>query len=230
MRSLFRTGAALCFALAAAVAPWSAKAAEEQEIIEMSKMSQDVKVYVSKTGEQVVDHIEKAQKLMAGTIDFDGARRETGKAMKLLKTVEHVSPTARFHALMADLLHKHKTKKAKPEDLLPVMAVLDDIKQVNGAAVVDVQTKLEKVKGKLQAEPTAETEADLIAADESIGYLEIDLPVQATEGYLAQALMNESMRDAANANANLTAALEHTKKWTAKAEVKGVEADAEEAN
>ncbi len=225
MRSIWIGFAAAGLAALVSTAPAGAK--ETQDIIAMSAMSQDVRVYVAKTGGEVVSHIEKAQKLAATSTDFTAAAVEVSKALTLLESVAATSPHQSFKQKVGDLLHRHRAKKAKPEDMIPVEGVLNDIKQVNGAEVADVSTKLERVKGKLEDVSTVDSEADLMDASESIGYLEIDLPVQATKTRLMRAHIALLSKDGAEANGALTEALESTKKWTAMAQVTAVEAGEE---
>jgi len=227
MRSIGKAMVAVgAMALVSAAAPGLALA-EQQTVIGVEAMSQDVRVSYDKTGQAIMDHIAAAQKLMAGTTDFAGAQLETGKALALLRSLEHESPTERFHDEMAKLLHHNRAKKAKAEDFVPVVGVLDDVKQLSGVAVEDTHNKLTKVKGKLQATPTVDAEADLIDATDDIGYLEIDLPVQETKTRLIRAIVAESQKDAPNANASLSEAMKHTKEWTATVHASLVEADAE---
>ena len=214
--------------LAALVASAPAGAKETQDVIEMSAMSQDVKEYTFKTGSEIAANIETAQKAMATTTnDFQVALVAVDKAIALVNSVQQASPTESFRQKLGDLFHRHRVKQAKSTDVIPVEGVLDDIKQVNAAGVENVNTKLERVKGKLEQVSTPESEADLIDASDDVGYLEIDLPVQQTKTLLMEAHAAILKRDAPNANAALSDALTHTKKWTATAHVEGVEADVE---
>lgn len=201
--------------------------AEQQDIIAVSAMSQDVRAYYDKTGQAILGHIANAQKAMATSTDFATAEVETGKALALLDSLDHASPSSRFHAAMAKLLHKHQAKAAKPADVVEVMGVLNDVKQMQGVEVADTHTKLENVKGKLEKEPTVDAAADLIEATDDVGYLEIDLPIQETKARLLRARVAESQKDAANANAALSDAMTHTKDWTAAVHAGAVEADVE---
>jgi hypothetical protein len=189
--------------------------AEQQDVIAVSALNQDVRVAYDETGQAIMDHIAKAQAAMATSTDFALAEIETGKALALLGSLEHQSPTNRFHDAIAGLLHRHRAKQAKPEDFVPVMGVLNDVEQLDGVEVEDTHAKLERVKGKLEKEPTVDAEADLIDATDDVGYLEIDLPIQETKTRLISARLAESQRDAPNANAALSDALNHTKTWTA---------------
>ena len=200
--------------------------AEQQTTVAVSAMSQDVRTVYDKTGQEIMDHIANAQKAMATSSDFATAERETGMALALLGTLEHASPTARYHDAMAALLHKHRAKQAKAEDVVPVVGVLNDVKQLDGVAVEDTHTKLERVKGRLEKEQSADAEADLFDATDDVGYLEIDLPIQETKTRLIRARIAESQHDAPNANASLSEAMTHTKTWTTSVHTSLVEADA----
>ncbi len=225
MRSIGKAIAAVAAAVLLSGAAPGTALAEQQTIIGVEAMSQDVRVGFDKTGQAIMDHIAAAQKLMAGSTDFVGAQRETAKALALLKSLKHESPTQRFHDEMSKLLHHNRAKKAKAEDYVPVMGVLDDVKQLSGVEVEDTHDKLTKLKGKVQATPTVDAEADLIDATDDIGYLEIDLPIQETETRLVRALIAESQKDAPNANASLSEAMKHTKEWTATVHASLVEDD-----
>lgn len=208
--------------------PHAAFAAQEQEVVAVSALDQDVRLYIAKTGSEVMKHIGEAQKLTATTSDLAAAQRETGKALALLRSVEKASPTHRLHDAIAGLRHRTRTKKAKADDVIPVFGVADEVMQVEGVGVADVKTSLESAKGKLAKGSTVEAEADLIEADESVGYLEIDLPVQETEVRLSRALVALARGDKGTANAALAEALTHTKTWTAMAKGEAVEADVED--
>ena len=194
----------------------------------MSALDQDVRLYVAKTGTEVMKHIGAAQKDTATTTDLAAAQRETGKALALLRGVEKASPTQRLHAAIADLLHRTRTKKAKPEDMMEVFGVLNEVTEVRGIGVADTKTALDRAKGKLEKGATVEAEADLIEADQSVGYLELDLPVQETEARLHRALVALAEGDKGTANGALADALTHTRTWTAMAQGTAVEADVEE--
>jgi hypothetical protein len=226
MRSI-RIGFAVA-GLAALVSSAPVGAKETQDIIAMSAMSQDVKEYTFKTGAEIATNIEIAQKAMATTTnDFHVALVAVTKAILLVNSVQQASPTENFRQKLGDLFHRHRVKKAKSTDVIPVEGVLDDIKQVNAAGVENVDTKLERVKGKLEQVSTPESEADLIDVSDDVGYLEIDLPVQQTKTLLMEARAAIQNQDAANANAALSDALTHTKKWSATAHASGVEAGEE---
>jgi len=229
MRS-FWTGLAAAGMAALVIAPGMAGAKQEQDIIAMSAMSQDVKEYTFKTGSEIAANIETAQKAMATTTnDFHVALIAVDKAIVLVNSVQQASPTESFRQKLGDLFHRHRVKKAKSTDVIPVEGVLNDVKQVNAAGVENVNTKLERVKGKLESVSTPESEAELIDASDDIGYLEIDLPVQQTKTLLMEAHAAIQNQDAANANAALSDALNHTKKWTASAHI-GVVEGGEETN
>lgn len=224
MRS-FWIGFAAAGMAALTIAP-VATAKQEQDIIAMSSMTQTVKDYSFKTGTEIATQIEIAQKAMATkTDDFQPALKAVDKAIALVNSVAAASPPESFRQKLGDLFHRHRTKQAKSTDVIPVSGILNDVKQVNAAGVEDVNTKLERVKGKLEQVSTPESEADLIDASDDIGYLEIDLPVQQTKTLLMEAHAAILKRDAANANAALSDALTRTKMWTAKAHAEGVEAD-----
>jgi hypothetical protein len=226
MISMVRRLTALgAIALTAALTPGAAGAAEEEVVIGMSAMTQEVRTYVGKTGGEVMKHIQEAQKLTATTSDLSGAARETEKALALVHSAESASPTLKLREEIAGLLHHHRTKKAKADDVLPVMGVLNEISEVKGVDVADVRTSLERAKGKLAEGATVEAEADLVEAYQGVGYLEIDLPLQATEARLIAARVALAQRDTGNANAALADAINHTKTWTAMAESAEVEAD-----
>jgi hypothetical protein len=198
--------------------------AETEDVVAVSAMSQDVRVAYGKTGQAIMDRIAAAQKAMATSSDYATAARETEHALLLL---DSLSPRESYRAALGNLLHRHKAKKAKGDDVVPVMGVLDDVKEVSGVGVADTHTKLEKIKGKLVAEPSVDAEADIVSASEGVGYLEIDLPVQETKARLIAARIAESKRDAANANAALSDAMNKTKDWTALVQASATEAEAD---
>lgn len=221
--SKLRIAVAAWLILAGAALPGVA-AAETEDIVAVSAMSQDVRVAYGKTGQAIMDHIAAAQKAMATSSDFATAIRETEHALVL---VDSLSPHQTYRAQLANLLHRHKAKTAKADDMVPVMGVLNDVKSVSGVAVADTHTKLEKVKGKLVAEPVVDAEADIVDASDDVGYLEIDLPLQETKARLIAARFAESRKDAANANAALSDAINKTKDWTAVVEASLTEAAAD---
>lgn len=201
--------------------------AEKETVIGVAAMSDELRVAYDQTGMAILTHIEAAQKAMASSTDFATAQRETGQALSLLRSLDHASPTQRYHDAVARLLHPKKAKKQTADDLLPVFEALEEVKQLNGVEVTDTHTKLVRVRGKLEKQQQVDADADLVDASDDVGYLEIDLPIQETKTRLVRALMAESNRDAPNANAALKEALDHVKTWTAKLHVEGVEADAE---
>lgn len=225
MRS-FWIGFAAAGVAALTMASGVAQAKQEQDIIAMSAMSQTVKDYSFKTGTEIATEIEIAQKAMATTTnDYQVALKAVDKAIALVNSVAASSPPESFRQKVGDIFHRHRTKQAKSDDVIPVSGILNDVKQVNAAGVENVNTKMERVKGKLEQVSTPESEADLIDASDDIGYLEIDLPVQQTKTLLMEAHAAILKRDAPNANAALSDALTRTKMWTAKAHIEGVEAD-----
>jgi hypothetical protein len=196
--------------------------AETENVVGVSAMSQDVRVMYGKTGQAVMDHIAAAQTAMATSSDFATAARETDHALLLLNGV---SPHESYRAALGNLLHRHKAKKAQGDDLVPVMGVLNQVKEVSAVGVEDTHAKLEKIKGKLVSEPSVDAEADIVSASEGIGYLEIDLPVQETKARLIAARLAASQRDAANANAALSDAMNKTRDWTAMVQTSVTEAE-----
>jgi hypothetical protein len=229
MRSIGSRLAALAtIGLVASVLPRAGLAAQEMVVTDVDALSQDVRVYVAKTGGEVMKHIQEAQRLTATTTDLTGAYREAGKALALVHSVEQASPTHKLHHAIGELLHKHRTGTAKPDDYLPVMGVLNDVKEIQGVDVAAVKTSLERAKGKLQSGAKVEAEADLVDAYEGVGYLEFDLPVKATEARLVAARIALLQNDKNNANAALSDAINNTKTWTAMAQGEAVEADVKE--
>jgi hypothetical protein len=232
MRSIW-IGFAAAGVAALTLAPGMARAAQEQDIIAMSAESQEVREYTFKTGSEIAANIEAAQKTMATTTGEEALHSALGhvtRALVLVESVQQVSPTQSFRQKLGDLFHRHRTKKAKSTDVIPVVGVLDDVKQVNAVGVENVKTKLERVKGKLETEATPESEADLIDASDDVGYLEIDLPVQKTKTLLMEAREAIMGGDRANANAALADALRNAKTWTASAHMEAVEADEADKN
>jgi hypothetical protein len=213
MLSIRNTAWAVVATVLSASLPGAAMA-EQETVIGVQAMSQDVRVAYDKTGSAIMGHIAAAQSLMAGSIDFAGAQRETGKALALLRSLDHVSPTERFHNEMGRLLHHQRSKTPKAEAYEPVVGVLNDVKQLSGVEVEDTHNKLVKIQGKVKAEPTVDAQAELLDATDDVGYLEIDLPVQETKSRLMRAIVAMSRRDAPTANAALADAMNNTKEWT----------------
>src|SRR5262249_55497927 len=115
-------------ALFAVASPRAASAAQEMVFVDTDTLTAEQKVFVSKKGGEVVSHIEAALKLTKGTTDATAARLETGKALAILGSINHVSIATRIHDAIDDLLHKTHAKTAKSSDLLPVIGVLDEAK------------------------------------------------------------------------------------------------------
>jgi len=215
-------------ALAIAFAPGATTAAEEVSVIDVDVLQQDVRAYVARTGGEVMTQIEEAQKLAATTTDVAGAMRHTQQALALVQGVEGASPTARLRQEIGELLHHHRLGKAKADSVLPVEAVLNEVSQVRGIDVAAVRTSVGRAKGALEKGDKVEAEAALVEAYQGVGYLEIDLPLQATEARLTAARVALGQRDLANANAALSDAINHTKIWTAMVESDAVAAEAME--
>ena len=182
MRRIRLTFTALsAIALVAGISPHAASAAEEIAVVASDVLTADQKVFISKKGAEVVEHIGAAKKLAAGTSGAANAQREAGKALAILRGIEKVSPATRIHDAIDALLHKTHGKKAKPEDLLPVIGVLDEVGEVKGLGVEEARVSLNKAKDKLGKGMTVEAEADIIEASATVGYLEIDLPIHETK-------------------------------------------------
>jgi len=206
-------------ALVAGAAPRAASAAQETVLVETNTLTAEQKVFVSKQGGEVATHIENARKATGATTDRVAARLEVGKALAILGGIDHVSPATRIHAEIDKLLHKTQAKKAKASDLLPVMGVLDEAKDVQGLGVEEARVSLGRAKQKLAKGATVEAEADIIEASEAVSYLQIDLPIHATRERLERAMyfLTQNPPDMPNANAALQDALRHTKEFTAMA-------------
>lgn len=210
-------------ALAIALAPGAVTAAEEVAVLDVDVLQQDVRAYVARTGGEVMKHIEEAQKLAATTTDVAGATRHTQQALALVQGAENASPTARLRQAIGELLHHHRLGKAKADGVLPVEAVLNEVSQVRGIDVAAVRTSVGRAKSALEKGDSVEAEAALVEAYQGVGYLEIDLPLQATEARLTAARVALGERDLANANGALSDALNHTRTWTAMVETTEVE-------
>jgi YfdX protein len=211
--------------LVAGAAPRAASAAQETVLVETNTLTADQKVFVSKKGGEVASHIEKALKLTGATTDRVAAKLEVGSALAILGGIDHVSVATRIHNEIDKLLHKTQTKKAKATDLLPVMGVLDEAKDVQGLGVEEARVSLNRAKQKLAKGATVEAEADIIEASEAVSYLQIDLPIHATKERLERAMyyLTQNPPDMPNANAALKDALKHTKEFTAMASGTAVE-------
>ncbi len=228
MRSHFaRLAAGSAVGLALSLLPHAVRAADETVVTDVAALSQEVRTYIAKTGGEVMKEIAEAQKLTAGTTDIPGALRHTDKALALLHSVKAASPTESLREKIGGLLHHHRRGKAKAEQFVPVEGVLNEVSQIQGMDVADVETSLGKAKTSHAGGDKVQAEADLIDAYEGVGYLEIDLPLEATEARLTAARYALGRRDIANANAALAAAITHTKTWTAMAQGETVEAGVE---
>lgn len=138
-----------------------------------------------------------------------------------------MSPATRIHDAIDALLHKTHNKKAKPEDLLPVIGVLDEVGDVKGLGVEEARVSLNKAKEKLGKGMTVEAEADIIEASATVGYLQIDLPIHETKVRLMRAIVALGQNDMGNANGALDDALKHSKSFIAIASGTAVEEDVE---
>lgn len=207
-----------------------ATAAQVTAIVGMDVLTADQKVTINKKGADVVTHIEAAikQASAAGSTAAIEARREAGKALAILRGVEHVSPAARIHDAFEALMHKSHGK-AKPEDLQPVISVMDEVGEVKGLGVEEARVNIGKAKANLAKGATVEAEADVVEADVSVGYLEVDLPIHETKVRLMRAMtdLTGPTPNMANAKAALNDALKHAKTFTAIASGVAVEADAQ---
>ncbi len=229
IRLAFSTLGAIAL-VAGVVASQAATAAQVTAIVGMDVLTADQKVTINAKGKEVVDHITAAQKEAsgAGTGAAIAAQREAGKALAILRGVENVSPAARIHDAFEDLMHKSHGKKAKPEDLLPVINVMDEVGEVKGLGIEQARVSIGKAKENLAKGMTTEAEADIIEADSTVGYLEIDLPIHETKVRLMRAISDlaRTQPEMANAKAALVDALKHAKTFTAIASGVAVEADA----
>lgn len=219
------------FALVAGMtATLAASAAQVTAIVDVDVLTADQKTTINTKGAEVVTHIEAAMKQAsaAGSTAAIEAQREAGKALAILRGIENVSPAARIHDAIQDLMHKSHGKKAKPEDLLPVISVMDEVGEVKGLGVEQARVSLGKAKENLAKGATVEAEADIVEADVAVGYLEVDLPIHATEDRLMRAISDlaRTTPDMASAKAALADALKHAKTFTAIASGVAVEEDA----
>ena len=220
------------FALVAGMtATLAASAAQVTAIVDVDVLTADQKTTINTKGAEVVTHIEAAMKQASATGSTAAieAQREAGKALAILRGIENVSPAARIHDAIQDLMHKSQGKKAKPEDLLPVISVMDEVGEVKGLGVEQARVSLGKAKENLAKGATVEAEADIVEADVSVGYLEIDLPIHATKDRLMRAIsaLTGAQPDMPNAKAALTDALKHSKTFVAIASGTAVEEDVE---
>ena len=205
-------------ALVVAVLPRGASAAQEMVFADTDTLTAEQKVFVSKKGAEVTRHIESAIKLTQ-TSDRVAVQRETGKALAILGSINHVSVATRIHDAIDDLLHKTHAKTAKPDDLLPVIGVLDEAKDVKGLGVEEARVSLNRAKDKLGKGATVEAEADIEEASMTVGYLQIDLPIHETKVRLERAMyyLTQNPPNMPNAKAALNDALKHAKVFTAMA-------------
>ena len=216
-------------ALAAGIAAsQAATAAQVTAIVDVDVLTADQKTTINKKGADVVTHIEAAikQASAAGSTAAIDARREAGKALATLRGVKNISPAARIHDAFEDLMHKTHGK-VKPEDLQPVISVMDEVGEVKGLGVEEARVNIGKAKANLAKGATTEAEADIVDADVAVGYLEIDLPIHETEVRLMRAMtdLTGPSPNMANAKAALTDALKHAKTFTAIASGAAVEDD-----
>ena len=211
-------------ALLAGAVPRAASAAQEVVFADTDTLTAEQKVFVSKKGGEVVSHIEAAQKLIA-TSDRVGAQRETGKALAILGSINHVSVATRIHDAIDELLHKTHAKTAKQSDLLPVIGVLDEAKDVKGIGVEEARVSLNRAKEKLGKGATVEAEADIEEASMTVGYLQIDLPIHETRVRLERAMyyLTQNPPNMPNASAALNDALKHSKEFVAMASGNAIE-------
>jgi len=220
----FTVAALAALSLFGAASPRAASAAQEMMFADTNTLTAEQKVFVSKRGSEVVSHIESALKLTK-TSDRSGAQRETGKALAILGSINHVSVATRIHDAIDELLHKTHAKTAKSSDLLPVIGVLDEAKDVKGIGVEEARVSLNRAKDKLDKGATVEAEADIEEASLTLGYLQIDLPIHETKVRLERAMYNltQNPPNMPNANAALNDALKHAKTFTAMASGKAME-------
>lgn len=201
------------------VAPGAARAAETVEVVGIEALTEGQRSYISKTGAEVVRHIQAAQKL-ASTSDAAGAQRETGKALNLMKGVEGMSPSERIKDAIAGVIHKIHHKTAKPDDLMPVETDVASVTQIEGLGVAETKTRLASARQHLAKGSYPEAEAELVVASESVNMLKIDLPIHETEVRLMRAIVFLSASpnpDLPNAKAALDDAYDHAKEFTAQA-------------
>ncbi len=219
------------FALVAGMtATLAASAGQVTAIVSVDVLTADQKTTISTKGADVVEHITKAQKQAsaAGSTAAIEAQREAGKALAILRGIENISPAARIHDAFEDLIHKTHGKKVTPEDLLPVLSVMDEVGEVKGLGVEQARVSIGKAKANLAKGMTTEAEADIVEADVTVGYLEIDLPIHATKDRLMLAISNlvGATPNLPDARAALTDALKHAKTFTSIASGVAVAEDA----
>ena len=121
MRRILLTFSALsAIALVAGISPHAASAAQEIAVVASDVLTADQKVFISKKGAEVVEHITAAKKLTAGTTNAMNAKREAGRPSRSARHREGETRHARSTTRSTTLTTDARQDQASGRTLLPV--------------------------------------------------------------------------------------------------------------
>ncbi|MDJ0868021.1 MAG: YfdX family protein [Myxococcota bacterium] len=186
--------AALRLLIAAAlVCPFAGGAQAADQILAASTLTAAQLTLVSAQGARILDEVANARAAIERGAGVE-ARKSVARARALLGEVRALSPAVRLEHQLSTVIGSVRNEKAVSNDLVPVYAELDAIREQE--AVADVRAKVDEAKRHLDAiaplDPGASQHwsgaADaLIEASSRVAYLEIDLPIHETYALLSKA-------------------------------------------
>lgn len=203
--------------------PVMAEEMAEEDVVAFERLTASQQVVISEAGTVAVGLIRDARAHMRAQ-QRSRVRRDLGRARTLLQLVRDTSPPARVESGIDSVLARLRgEKKAGPDDLLPIYRELDSYGRV--VTATDTVALVDSAKGKLAAGEFEAAEADLVEAQKTLVYTEIDLPVRETLIRLGRAIEQVERKDLAAADAILEEAESHIQTFVEVASIRLEEED-----
>lgn len=155
-----------------------AAAAETDEFIEMTKMSEMQRTAISHSGVVLIEEVADARSDIAER-DYRRAQRDVRQARRLCAQIANSSPSLRLqNSFQAALDSLDPEAKTPSPQLDPIYRQLDAYEKV--VADTEIRASVDGARAKLDAGEVEAAAAELKEARGRIRYFEVDLPINET--------------------------------------------------
>jgi hypothetical protein len=153
-------------------------AAETDDFIETTKMSETQRSAISHSGVVLIEGVADARSDIADR-DYRRAQREVRQARRLCEQIADASPSLRLRSSFIAALQSIDPDAKKPAPQLdPIYRQLDAYEKV--VEDTEIRTSVDRARSQLESGEIEAAEADLEEASEKIRYFEVDLPIDET--------------------------------------------------
>jgi len=193
---------------------------ETEDFLDMNSVGRVQIQAVSREGTEILARIAAARAAIKAN-KLHKARFEAAKARTLLQDVRYKSPAVRLQDKIERVLGLARGGKATKNDLQPIFAELDAVKNVEELA--DVREQVEVARGHIVKGSQDEAAEALVLATSHISFLEIDLPIQETLSRVNRAVFQLRHQNPLAASASLGEAASHVETFVAIASRSSIE-------